>query len=244
LGNRAFRLFGMLVGVNRNRLMLVAAAVGAAAVVAVVLIVVAGNGSSSPTTTATTTAAAPSSSLAGILQHGNTLGKASAPATLVVYEDPQCPFCRSWNVSTLPTVVSQFVRTGKIKLEYRGVVIIGPDSERGLRAIYAAGKQNKLWDFADALYARQGAENSGWITNSVILAAAHAAGADGKAILADMGSSAVTAELTAAQKQATADQLQGTPTFIIERPPALAQPLAVSALDPATFDAALSAALQ
>ena len=76
---------------------------------------------------------------------------------------------------------------GKIKLEYRGVVIIGPDSVRGLRAIYAAGKQNKLWNFADALYAHQGAENSGWITNEVILAAARDAHADGKAILADMG---------------------------------------------------------
>ena len=138
---------------------------------------------------------------------GDTLGQASAPSTLVVYEDPQCPFCRSWNVSTLPSVVSQFVRTGKIKLEYRGVVIIGPDSVRGLRAIYAAGKQNKLWNFADALYAHQGAENSGWITNEVILAAARDAHADGKAILADMGSSAVTAALEGAQKQATADQL-------------------------------------
>jgi protein-disulfide isomerase len=235
----------MLVGVDRNRLILVAAAVGAAALVAVVLIVVAGNGSSSPTTTtATTTAAAPSSSLAGIPQHGNTLGKASAPATLVVYEDPQCPFCRSWNVSTLPSVVSQFVRTGKIKLEYRGVVIIGPDSVRGLQAIDAAAKQNKLWNFVDALYARQGAENSGWITNDVILAAAKAAGANGQAILADMGSASVKATLATWQQQATADQLQGTPTFIIERPPALAQPLAVSALDPATFDAALTAALQ
>ena len=234
----------MLVAVNRNRLILVAAAVGVAALVAVVLIVVAGNGSSAPTTTATTTAAAPSSSLAGIPQHGNTLGKASAPATLVVYEDPQCPFCRSWNVSTLPSVVSQFVRTGKLKLEYRGVVIIGPDSVRGLQAIDAAAKQNKLWNFVDALYARQGAENSGWITNDVILAAAKAAGADGQAILADMGSASVKATLATWQKQATADQLQGTPTFIIERPPALAQPLAVSALDPATFDAALTAALQ
>jgi protein-disulfide isomerase len=234
----------MLVAVNRNRLILVAAAVGAAALVAVVLIVVAGNGSSSPTTTATTTAAAPSSSLAGIPQHGNTLGKASAPATLVVYEDPQCPFCRSWNVSTLPSVISQFVRTGKIKLEYRGVVIIGPDSVRGLQAIDAAAKQNKLWNFVDALYARQGAENSGWITNDVILAAAKAAGANGQAILTDMGSASVKATLATWQQQATADQLQGTPTFIIERPPALAQPLAVSALDPATFDAALTAALQ
>jgi protein-disulfide isomerase len=230
--------------VNRNRLILVAAAVGVAALVAVVLILVAGNSSTAaPTTTAVTTAAA-SGTLAGIPQQNNTLGKAGAPVTLIVYEDPQCPFCRSWNVSTLPSVISQFVRTGKIKIEYRGVVIIGPDSVRGLQAIYAAGKQNKLWNLADALYARQGAENSGWITNDVILAAARDAGANGPKILADMKSAAVNAELTKAQAQATADQLQGTPSFIIQRPPALPQPLGVSALDPATFDAALSAAIQ
>jgi protein-disulfide isomerase len=141
-------------------------------------------------------------------------------------------------------VISQFVRPGKIKIEYRGVVIIGPDSVRGLRAIYAAGQQNKLWNVSDALYAHQGAENSGWITNDVILAAARDAGANGPKIIAAMGTAAVNAELTKAQAQATADQLQGTPSFIVQRPPALPQPLAVSALDPATFDAALSAAIQ
>ena len=228
---------------NRNRLLLLVAALGAAAIVAVVLILVAGNNSTtSPTTTATTVA--PSKSLAGIPQHGDTLGKPSAPATLIVYEDPQCPFCRGWNVDTLPTVVNQFVRTGRINLEYRGVVIIGPDSVRGLRAIYAAGEQNKLWSFNDALYAHQGAENSGWITNAVILTAAREAGANGQKILADMGSSAVDAALTKAQNEARADQVQGTPTFVLQRPPALSQQLAVTGLDPASFVASLSGALQ
>ena len=236
----------MLGGVNRNRLILVGGAVGAAGLLAVVLILVAGKSSTATqTTTATTTPTSVSSLLAGVPQHGNTLGKASAPVTLIIYEDPQCPFCRNWNVETLPTVIDQFVRTGKIKLVYRGVVIIGPDSVRGLRAIYAAGKQNKLWSLADELYAHQGVENSGWITNAVILAAATEVGADGQAILAAMGSAAVNAELNTAQAQATADQLQGTPTFIVQRqPPALAQPLAVTGLDPVSFVASLSAALQ
>jgi protein-disulfide isomerase len=235
--------------VNRNRLILVAAAVGAAALLAVVLILVAGKSSSTTTTTTnaagtTTTATSAASLFAGIPQQGNTLGKASAPATLIVYEDPQCPFCRQWNVQTLSTVVNQFVRTGKLKLEYRGVVIIGPDSVRGLRAIDAAAKQNKLWNLVDALYARQGAENSGWITNSVILAAAKDAGANGQAILAGMGAASVNATLNTWQKQAMADQLKGTPTFVIARPPAVSHQLPVQGLDPATFVAALTAALQ
>jgi protein-disulfide isomerase len=230
---------------NRNRLMLVAAAVAVAALLAVVLILVTGNSkTASPATTAAATTASPSRSLAGIPQQGTTLGKASAPATLIVYEDPQCPYCRGWNVTTLPTVVDQYVRTGKLKLEYRGVVIISADSVRGLRAIYAAAEQNKGWSFADALYAHQGVENSGWITSKVILAAARESGADGSAILAAMGSPAVKAALVKAQKEATADQLHGTPTFIVVRPPALPQQLTVTGLDPASFMPSLAAALQ
>jgi protein-disulfide isomerase len=232
--------------VTRNRILLLGAALGAAAVVAVVLILVATGGSNRSSAQTSTTQSTPTVKqlFAGIPQHGDTLGKTSAAATLIVYEDPQCPFCRAWNLETLPTVDDQYVRTGKIKLVYRGIEIIGPDSLRGLRAIYAAAEQNKAWSFADALYAHQGAENSGWITNGVILTAASEAGANGKAILADMGSAAVGAALAKAQSEAMADQVQGTPTFVLQRPPARSQQLAVSGLDPASFVASLSAALQ
>ena len=231
---------------KRRRLLLLGAAIGAAAVVAVVLIVVVSGGSSesgASTTSADTTGSPPSSSLAGIPQHGATLGNPNAPATLVVYEDPQCPFCRQWNVDTLPTVLRDYVRPGKINLEYRGVVIIGPNSVKGLRAIYAAAPQNKLWNMVDALYAQQGAENSGWITNDVIRSAAQQAGANPDQILARMNTPAVTAQLTRAAKQAAADQVRGTPAFVVEHPPALSQQLALTSLEPAEFDAALSAAL-
>ncbi len=158
---------------KQRRLLLLLGAVGIAALAAVVLIVVASkSGSAAPTTPRPRRqprAAAPSSSLAGIPQHGDTLGNPNAPATLVVYEDPQCPFCRRWNVETLPTVAARLRAAGAHQAPvYRGVEIIGPNSLPGLRAIYAAGKQNKLWNMADALYARQGAENSGWITTDVI----------------------------------------------------------------------------
>ena len=165
----------MLCGVSRNRLLLLAGAVGAAALVVVVLILIgAGSDSKSDNTVSSASAAAPQKKpfLAGVPQHGNTLGAADAPATLTVYEDPQCPFCRDWALGTLPSVVENYVRPGRLKLVYNGVQIIGPNSQAGLRAIYAAGRQNKLWNLADALYRRQGAENSGWITDAVISEAA------------------------------------------------------------------------
>jgi protein-disulfide isomerase len=242
------------VTVQRNRLLLIAAAVGGAAALAVVLILVASGGSSSKEATSTTTAqvvqadtsaaAGSSDVFAGIPQRGDTLGRASAPATLTVFEDPQCPYCRQWSVDTLPTVVRDFVRTGKLRLVYRGIEIIGPNSEPGLRAIFAAGAQNKLWNVASALYDVQGEENSGWITDGVIKSAAQSAGASGSAILAASPSKQVTAALAASGKDAVTAQVKGTPTFVLQRPPSLPQQLSVTSLDPQTFTAALSAALR
>jgi protein-disulfide isomerase len=235
-----------------RRLLVLGGAVAAAAVVAVVLIVVATTGSSkhSATTTVSTTGgggttpSGPVALFAGIPQAGNTLGRADAPATMLVFEDPQCPYCQQWNNDTLPSVVDQFVRPGKLKLVYRGIAIIGPNSVKGLRAVFAAGQQNKLWNFSDAMYEMQGEENSGWITNEAILAAARASGANGAAILKASPSKAVTAQLRLAATEAQTYQVQGTPTFVIEKPPALPQQLSVTSLEPGPFTSELQAALQ
>jgi protein-disulfide isomerase len=236
----------MLFAVNRNRLLLLAAAVAAAAIVVVVLIAVSSGSNSSTTTSSTTTssASAPIATFAGVPQHADTLGDPNAPATLTVFEDPQCPYCRNWNVDTLPTVVQDYVRTGRVKLVYRGIEIIGANSEKGLRATYAAGKQNKLWNFAEALYRLQGGENSGWITDAVIRKAATAAGADPDAVLAAASSASVTAALRQAAAEAATDKVPGTPAFFLQTPPGLPQQVQVTGLDPATFESELSQALK
>ena len=230
-----------------RRVLLIAAAVGGAAILAVVLILVASSGSSKSTTNVSTDASGstdPITLFAGIPQQGDTVGKASAPATMLVFEDPQCPYCAQWNLATLPTVLDEFVRTGKLKLAYRGIAIIGPNSIKGLQAVFAAGQQDKLWNFSEALYEMQGQENSGWITDDVILSAAKSAGADGAAILAASPSNAVTAQLAQANSEAKTYQVRGTPTFVIEQPPAMPQQLNVTSLDPGVFSAELQAALQ
>jgi protein-disulfide isomerase len=236
----------MLVGVNRNRLLLLGAAAAVAVLVVVIVIVVASGGGDGGTTTSaaetTADATTPRTLFAGIPQSGDTLGRADAPATLLVFEDPQCPFCRDWNIDALPTVVNDFVRTGRVRLAFRGINIIGPNSNQGLQAIYSAGRQNKLWQMAEALYRRQGAENSGWITPAVVREAATEAGADPAKVIAGMGATAAT--LAANAQQASQLGLRGTPSFYLQRPPGLAQQIQVTALDASTFSSELSAALQ
>jgi protein-disulfide isomerase len=239
------------VPVQRNRLLLLAAAAAAAIVVVVVVIVVAGTGGgsgSSATTTdstsTTSTGGGSASIFAGVPQHGTTLGNPAAPVTLSVFEDPQCPFCRQWNIDTLQTVVDNYVRPGKLKIVYRGIPIIGTNSIVGLLAIYAAGEQNKLWDMVEALYRIQGQENSGWITPSAIRDAAGAAGANATKILARYKSKAMVAQLNAAEHEATAMKINATPTFVIQKPLGTPTELQVTSLEPTQFTPELDAALQ
>ena len=48
-----------------------------------------------------------------------------APVTLVEYGDLQRPICREYAVATLPTIVRDYVRAGKVRLEFRGLAFIG-----------------------------------------------------------------------------------------------------------------------
>jgi protein-disulfide isomerase len=233
----------------RNRLLVLGGAIAAAVVAVVVIVVVVGSGSGSSSTT-TTTATQPGggteakSTFAGVPQSGDVLGEATAPVTLTVFEDPQCPFCRQWNIDTLPTVVQDYVRTGRIKIAYRGIVVIGANSLVGLAAIYAAAEQNKLWQMAEALYERQGAENSGWITVPVVRAAAREIGLSPAKVVTAMKSSTVTSAIRKSVNEAQSLGVNGTPTFAIQKQLGTLQQLQVSGLDPSSFTPALDQALQ
>jgi len=241
--------------VQRTRLLLVGGVVLVAALVAGLVIAFAtGSGSGSGTTTAAappangqsspSTPSGPVSVLAGVPQHGDTLGRDDAPATLYVYEDPQCPYCKEWALGTFPTVVRDYVKTGRLKLVYQGVEIIGPNSQPALRALYAAGKQNKLWNLSEELYERQGEENSGWVTDDVLRSAATAVGVNAARMLADAKAPAITARLKQSEQAFEAAGSPGTPTFVVQRALAVPAQLQLAGLDPASFKAALDPALQ
>ena len=235
------RTFARFVPVTRKQRIIALATAAGMALAALALAVALGSASKKP---AATTITSGRSFLAGVEQHGDTLGRPDAPATLLVFEDPQCPYCRTWSVDTLPSVVDGFVRTGRVKLVWRGIPIVGEDSVAGLRGAYAAAQQNRLWSFVDQLFQRQGTENSGWITVQLLGQAADTAGVTASTMLAAAGSAAVTARLKLAIREATKYGVHGTPTFVLLRRLAPPQQLELRSLDSASFDSVLSAALR
>ena len=227
-----------------RKVVLLLAALGGAAVIAGVLIaVLATTGSKHETTPAASEASPPAAStFASVPQHGAMLGSDEAPATLTVYEDPQCPYCRLWSLNVLPTVVQQFVQTGRVKLIWNGIAIIDANSVAGLRGAYAAGRQNRLWDMVEAMYRRQGAEGSGWITKDLLRDAGHEAGVETEPMIDSLDSGSVTSELRRAAQEATLFRVQGTPSFFLSHGigPAVQLP---SSMDATSFADSLASAL-
>lgn len=222
---------------SRNQRLLALGAVAVVATVAVVLAVALGS-SSKP-------AAAPvvATYLANVQQHGDALGKTNAPATLLVFEDPQCPYCRIWSLDALPAVVTDFVKTGRVKLEWRGIPIVGNNSVDGVRAAYAAAKQNRLWNLVDQLYQRQGSENSGWIDSNLLKESAASAGIDASRLFENINASSTTFAMRKSLAEAQRAGIHGTPSFMLVTS-AGSRPLNVTGLDSGTFCRELAAALQ
>jgi protein-disulfide isomerase len=184
--------------------------------------------------------------LLGIPQNGTVLGSPSAPVTLVEYIDLQCPICREFETQAMPTLIPRYVRTGKVKVEARPIAFIGPDSERGRAAALAAAGQNRLFDYTQLLYVNQGPENSGWLKDQLVgAAAASIPGLDVRRLLTDRNSAAVKAQERAIDQQASSAAVRGTPTIDVGRTGSTLHRVVLPApTDPQPVVAAIEAALR
>jgi protein-disulfide isomerase len=189
----------------------VIAAVVAGAMIAASVI---GSGGDEPTPPAKVSGSDAAALLDGIPEQGPALGRPDAPVTLVEFADLQCPFCRDWSRSSFPEIVRDYVRPGKVRMVFRGLTFIGPDSEQALRFAYAAGLQGKLWYAVDLLYANQGGENSGWVTDEFLADVAAAIPSfDLQQARAMETASQVDALIRTASDSATALDVRATPSL-------------------------------
>lgn len=83
------------------------------------------------------------------------LGEKNAKVTLVDFSDYQCPFCRRHSQQTLPAIVSDYVKTGKVRYVFRDFPIdsLHPQAARMHQAAHCAGDQNRYWEMYGLLFA-------------------------------------------------------------------------------------------
>lgn len=179
----------------------------------------------------------------GIPQQGAWLGEPTARLLLVEYVDLQCPYCALFSRQTLPPVIGRYVRTGKVRVLFRGLAFLGPDSLKALRWTFGAASQNELWNVAELLFANQGRENGGWATQSLLNSVARSVP---KLDLARLRRDAPRTglQIDAATAAAKAAKVRGTPYLQVGKSLGSLQPLKLKSLEASDLTKQLDALLK
>jgi protein-disulfide isomerase len=95
-----------------------------------------------------------------------TMGSRSAPITIEVFSDYQCPACKLFYQETLRPLMDNYVATGKVLLIHRDFPLpIHQYSRQAARLVNAAAKIGKFEKAEEALYTKQAAwEKDGNLT--------------------------------------------------------------------------------
>ncbi|MFI5955131.1 DsbA family protein [Cryptosporangium sp. NPDC051539] len=115
---------------------------------------------------------------------GVTVGKASAPVTVDVYLDFQCPICKQFEAQSGPTL-QKYVDEGTVKIDYHPVAYLDrfssgtKYSSRSSAASGCASDAGQFPAFLTALYDNQPEENGTGLTNSKMISLAQSAGLTG-----------------------------------------------------------------
>ena len=150
---------------------------------------------------------------------GRTLGNASAPVTIDLWGDFRCSGCFAFTMQIEPTVVSDFVATGKAKLVYHDLIVIDAngitESRDAANAALCANDQGKFWLMHDWLFANQSAsESPGYFTIDRLVAIGQAAGLNMSAFEPCVRNGTHNSEVQTEQTEVPTDA-QSTPAIYV-----------------------------
>lgn len=207
---------------QRQLLMWVGGAVGLAVILVAALVFINRDEEEEPEVDPTEAAAM----FADLETDGRFLGDPDAPVTFVVYSDFQCPVCKRFDAEDLPSVIDGFVRSGDVRVEWRPMPIISgfedipldsPENEsvQSAEAAMCAADQDQFWPYSEALFAAQGAENSGVYTDDMLKQTAADLALDSETFNACLDSGEKQQEVLDIRQDARDRNVSGTPTFLI-----------------------------
>lgn len=94
---------------------------------------------------------------------GVLVGSDGARRRLVVFEDPQCPWCRQFEEAT-GDLLRREVAAGAVAVEYRMRCFLGPESVRAGNALALAAEAGRFDQLRREVFAAQPPEHSGGFT--------------------------------------------------------------------------------
>jgi protein-disulfide isomerase len=202
---------------RQRNLLVVGSVVVAVAIIAVVMVVVSGK---NDTTGKAVTASGTPQNLTGA--YNVVVGKSSAPTTIKVYEDLQCPICQQFEQAAGQQIQAA-IADGKIKVDYHMVAFLDRSSstEYSSRALNAAmavlstAGPDAFLKFHTIAYQNQPAEGSAGVPDSTLIDWAVQAGADKADVTPLIDDNAYHQWVVNATDQMSKDEVTGTPTVFI-----------------------------
>lgn len=156
--------------------------------------------------------------------NGNSMGDPDAPIQMVEFGDFQCPYCERFAMQTEPSLVENYINTGKVYFTFRSAgnwvsKNIGQgrtESQDAAAAAYCAGDQGKFWEMHDSLFANnRDVEDQGSFSSSRLAGMAESLGLDMTEFRSCYDSGKYADQVQQDYQDAIAAGVQGTPSFII-----------------------------
>jgi protein-disulfide isomerase len=149
---------------------------------------------------------------------GRTRGSATAPVTVYEMSDFQCPYCRTFALTTFPALDSAYVATGKVRWAFVNFPLtsIHPNASAAAQTAMCAARQNAFWPMHDLLYRHQDVWAPLKQPAAFFLSLADSAKISRPALLACVRSPATEEAVRADAQGAQRSGASSTPTFYIE----------------------------
>jgi protein-disulfide isomerase len=188
--------------------------------VGIVVLLLGGSFSGKPTASDTFVPQAPVAAYfppAAELSTGRGLGLLTAPVTLKVWTDFQCPICGQWTNgnSVESQLYEKYVKDGRLRIEHHFFAFLGEESFTAAVGAVCADKQNKYWAYHAYLFQNQNGENQGGFSAPRLRILAGAAGLDLTQWDTCIADATVRADVEAESAAARLAGVTGTPTLQI-----------------------------
>lgn len=152
------------------------------------------------------------------LVDGRAVGAMGAPVTIEVWEDFQCPVCGTFARAMEPRIIRDYVVPGKVRLVYRDMAFLGPESLDAAVAARAAERllgNGGFWRYHDLLFHNQDGENEGAFNRTVLGDMAVSLGMDRAAFLAALDDPELIEAVKAETREGGQAGVSSTPTLDI-----------------------------
>ena len=133
-------------------------------------------------------------------------GAQDGDVVLVEFFDYNCPYCRQ-STADVDRLLKEDPR---LKVVYRDLPVLGPDSERFARASLSAAEQGRYRRFYSEVFAGQGG-----LTQERLIRHVRAAGLDEAKVAQDLNSKAISEEVQKNLDLGRALGLTGTPSYVV-----------------------------